>query len=173
MIVLIYPDYEKDLNLENRNEFSGAVIKTINEFRSLNPKQFARLDTLIKGIQKGSNNFNTNATIQLMKNETSELRKFSDSSLWEIRVPPKDMKRGVFRGYCKHFTARTLKKWCNNEVINNLHDDDEVLVIFSAEIKIGDKNNNPEKIKHAEERCKEIEDAERIYDKAHKNGKRG
>lgn len=167
MLILVYPEYEKILNPDNLAETSGPVIKTMEDFNEKNPKQYSRLKSYFKKIKEGSNRFELNDAIRVMRYENNELKKFPNSVLWEIRVPPTDRRHGVFRGYCKHFKVSTLKKWKELNVFKELDDDDDVLIIFSAEIKIGDSDNSQAKIKNAEDRCKVIEEAERNYDKKH------
>lgn len=172
MIILIHPDYEDEFDLFSTDTVSGQVMKTIKEFNRINPIKYSRLDKLFTGIKSGSNSFDENSIIQIMINETRELKKFPNSVLWEIRIPPTDRKHGVFRGYCKHFKVSTLRKWQEIPCIEESSENDDVLIIFTAEIKIGNKDNNQQLIKNAENRCEEILNAEKNYNKMHRNDKK-
>lgn len=172
MIVLVYPDYENEFDLFSLDTTSGQIPKTMNDFNRINPNKYSRLAKVFTGIRSGANTFDKNSVIQIMINETRELKKFPNSVLWEIRIPPTDRKHGVFRGYCKHFKVSTLRKWQSFPSIKESSEDDEVLIIFTAEIKIGNKDNNQQLIKNAENRCDEILNAEKNYNKTHRNDKK-
>lgn len=160
MRVLCHPDYDAGLLV---TDAKGQVRKVLKE---LLPDR-AETYSLVKTVFTNLENDKTNLAV-LRDNE--QYGTLKGTRLDEFRIPPKG-KNGVFRAYCKVFKAEKLKLlWKDKECIKELAGTEEVVIIFSAEVKKSFKKEaDKEKINQAERLLNEIELS---IDKAEKKEKR-
>lgn len=160
MKVLCHPDYDARLLV---TDAKGQVRKVLKE---LLPDR-AGTYSLVKTVFINLENDKTNLAV-LRDNE--QYGTLKGTKLDEFRIPPKG-KNGVFRAYCKVYKAKDLKLiWKGKECIKDLADTEDVVIIFSAEIKKSFKKEaDKEKIKEAERLLNEIK---LNIDKAEKKEKR-
>lgn len=160
MIVKYFPEYKSDL------DSAGATKKVIKELNKKYPKIYSLVSKTFKELDSGE------LTIQ----ELIDDEWFGTiDGLWEFRIPP-NHKKGVFRAYCDRKNGAEAKKVLASlgHNVDDINDEDEVILIYSSEIK---KNFNPKPnakiLKNAKDR-NEIYDNERkkIEKQEKRNGKK-
>lgn len=160
MKVLCHPDYDAGLLV---TDAKGQVRKVLKE---LLPDR-AGTYSLVKTVFTNLENDKTSLAVLRDNKQYGDLK---GTKLDEFRIPPKGT-NGVFRAYCKVFNTKQLKLiWKDKECIQELENTEEVVIIFSAEVKKNFKKEaDKEKIKQAERLLNEIQLS---IDKAEKKEKR-
>lgn len=146
MEVVCYPDGTDPLSDSLKRSLKKAFVNLKTSY----PQTYSLVENVINQLRNGK------TTIATLRN-SEKYSNLKGSTLDELRIPPNG-RSGVFRGYCSIIKAGVLKeKWSWCQTISDLGNEDDVLVLFTAEVKKNfTRKADSQKINQAEKARQEL-----------------